>query len=338
MMSAPLHLTRRRCLCVLGALGALGLLLMLAALCVGTVALGPGDVLAWFSAASHASLSATVLDLRLQRIGVAFVSGATLALAGTLMQTLLRNPLADPYVLGLSGGAATGALLAMLLAAPLWMIEAGAGGGALVAMVLVAALAQRDLRSGGDRPQATTRLLLTGVMLAAAWGAGVTLLLALAPDGTLRGMVFWLMGDLGGAQWRTWPAVLLLVLLVVSMRLARPLNVMTLGAQMAWNLGLNVQRLRLLLLAAASLLAASAVSSVGSIGFVGLVVPHACRRFFTPDHRLLLPASALSGGLFLLLADTLARTVLAPQQLPVGVITALIGVPVFLWQLAHEPR
>jgi len=176
-------------------------------------------------------------------------------------------------------------------------------------------------------------LLLTGVVLASGCMALVTLMLSIAPESRLRGMVFWMIGDLAGTGWRALPWLVLGIALLLAMRRARALNVMALHADAAATLGVDVIALRRFLFVCAGLLTASAVTTAGSIGFVGLVVPHACRYAFGPDHRLLLPAAALAGGAFLVLADTLARTVLAPQQLPVGVLTSLIGVPVFLFQL-----
>jgi iron complex transport system permease protein len=247
----------------------------------------------------------------------------------------VRNPLADPYVLGISSGAAVGALAALVAGAALWAVDLGALGGAVGISLLLYFLARRDLGGAGQRGMAgdTGTLLLTGVVLASACMALVTLMLAIAPESRLRGMVFWMIGDLAGAGWRVLPWVVLALALVFGLRRARALNVMALHADAAATLGVDVAALRRFLFVCSGLLTASAVTTGGSIGFVGLVVPHACRYALGPDHRLLLPASALAGGAFLVLADTLARTVLAPQQLPVGVLTSLIGVPVFLFQL-----
>ncbi len=253
-----------------------------------------------------------------------------------MMQALLRNPLADPYVLGISGGASVGALAAMLFFNALWMIDAAAFGGAVAVSLLLYVLAHRDLRGGIDA--SAPLLLLTGVIVGAGCSALVTLMLSIAPEERLRSMVFWMIGDLSGASsagcrgW-CWPAAL-----AYALRRARDINVLALHAAGAEALGVPVGALRRGLFFCAALLTASAVSSAGSIGFVGLIVPHACRFALGPDHRLLLPASALAGGAFLVLADTLARTVAAPQQLPVGVVTALIGVPVFLLQLHRLGR
>ncbi len=284
------------------------------------------------------TMAAVLLELRLGRALAAFVTGAALALAGVMMQTLLRNPLADPFVLGVSGGASVGALAAMLLASAAWAIEAGAFAGAMLVAVLLYLLARRDLRGSTAAEGRSSLLLLTGVILASGCSAMVTLMLSVAPDTSLRGMVFWLVGDLSGAQteWSSW--VVLAVSLVFALRVARSINVLALHDEAAATLGVRVGALRKGLFLCAALLTASAVTGAGSIAFVGLIVPHACRFAFGQDHRILLPASTLAGGTFLLLADTLARSLLAPQQLPVGVVTAMIGVPVFLFQLHQLHR
>jgi iron complex transport system permease protein len=274
-----------------------------------------------------------VRQLRLPRALAAFACGGLLALAGALMQVLLRNPLADPYVLGISGGAAVGALAAMLLGIGTGFgMQTAAFVGALAAMGLVFGLAR------GDGSWTQTRLLLTGVIVAAGCGAAVALMLSLAPDQQLRGMLFWLMGDAAQAGDPAPVLVLLLAGLLLAMFFARELNLLTRGSLLAATLGANVARLRLILYFLASLLTAAAVTQVGSVGFVGLVVPHLVRLALGNDQRLLLPAVVLAGGTLLCLADTLARSVIAPQQLPVGVLTALIGVPVFLILLARAPK
>ncbi len=342
-MDAAIHPDpRARQRLILGSLAALAVLAMLFAGVVGSVWVAPADLpgaLADLVRGNDSGMNATLLGLRLGRAASAFVTGAALSLAGVMMQALLRNPLADPYVLGVSSGAAVGALAALLAMASLWVIDLAALGGALAVSLLLYLLARRDLDGGARRELGgdSSTLLLTGVVLAAACMALVTLMLSIAPDSRLRGMVFWMIGDLGGVQWRLLPSLLLASAMVFGMRKARALNVMALYAEGAAALGVDVGALRRALFVCASVLTASAVTTAGSIGFVGLIVPHACRYGFGPDHRLLLPASALAGGSFLVLADTLARTVLAPQQLPVGVITSLIGVPVFLFQL-HQLR
>lgn len=273
-----------------------------------------------------------VRELRLPRAVATFACGGLLALAGALMQVLLRNPLADPYILGISGGAAVGALGAISFGAAALWIDGAAFVGAFAAMLLVFGLAH------GDGSWTQTRLLLTGVIVAAGCGAAVTLMLALAPDTRVQSMLFWLMGDASGAA-RPWPALVVLVVgLLLVLPQARDLNVLTRGELNARALGVRVDRLRRVLYLFASSFTAVAVTLVGSVAFVGLIVPHLVRLALGNDQRLLLPAAVFAGGVLLTVADTAARTVMAPQQLPVGVLTALIGVPVFLFLLARHPR
>ncbi len=268
-----------------------------------------------------------IFELRLPRSLAAFATGGLLAVAGALMQVLLRNPLADPYVLGLSGGAAVGALSAMLAGLGSAVVSGSAFVGAIVSAVTVFTLAHG---SGSWTP---TRLLLTGVVIAAGWGAVVTFMLAIAPTENLPGMLFWLMGDLAYAR-SPWPALIALSLVsLLLIPLGRSLNVLARGPLQAAALGVAVKPLEWGIYIAASLLTAMAVTTAGSIGFVGLVVPHLLRLVLGNDQRLILPACALAGGTLLTLADTLARTIIAPEQLPVGVITALLGVPSFLFLL-----
>ncbi|WP_348696124.1 iron ABC transporter permease [Duganella fentianensis] len=306
----------------------------------GSVQIALADIPAALGELAHGkaqTLAATLLDLRLSRALVAFVTGAALALAGVMMQALLRNPLADPYVLGISAGASVGALAALLFACAVWVVDSAAFAGAVTVSMMLYLLARRDLRGGTAAEGGTALLLLTGVILSSACMALVTLMLSIAPESRLRSMVFWMIGDLAGAPMRALPWVVLAGALVFALRSARSMNVMALHAEAAATLGIRVGSLRKGLFFVSGLLTASAVTSAGSIGFVGLIVPHACRFAVGPDHRLLIPAATLAGGTFLLLADTLARTIIAPQQLPVGVVTALIGAPVFLYQL-HRLR
>ena len=309
------------------------------ALASGSAHLAPADLLHALISPSDNIAGEIVMRLRLPRALAAFAVGGLLALAGALMQVLLRNPLADPYVLGLSGGAAVGALGAMFAGLGALAVNLGAAGGALVAIMLVFTLARRDFarRPMFSALDASPRLLLTGVIMSAGWVAVITMILTLAPEPRLRGMLFWLMGDLNGAQ--SWaPAMLVLaVALAVTYPAARDLNVLLRGEALAHALGVRVAPLRRMLFVAASVATALAVTTAGAIGFVGLVVPHALRLAFGNDQRMLLPASALAGGTLLLLADTAARSLLAPQQLPVGVITALVGVPVFMLLLMRSP-
>jgi len=283
------------------------------------------------------TLAASLLELRAGRATVAFVTGAALALAGVLMQALLRNPLADPYILGISAGASVGALAALMLMAAMATVELAAVSGAIVVSLLLYALARQDLRGGAGHGGGTSTLLLTGVVISSLCVALITLMLSIAPEGRLRTMVFWMIGDVAGAPARPLPWLVLGGALFYALRSARGMNVMALHAEAAVTLGVRVGSLRRGLFLVSGILTASAVTSAGSIGFVGLIVPHACRFAFGPDHRVLIPASVLAGGSFLVLCDTLARTVVAPQQLPVGAVTAIIGAPIFLYQL-HRLR
>ena len=335
-------MNRRRTQAILLALLLAALLSFVLAAWFGSVRLSPGSLAGEWQALWRQlwhgpgdNMNATLLALRLQRAASAFVIGASLALAGVMMQALLRNPLADPYVLGVSAGAAVGALAAMLITSVVWLIDGAAFAGAIGVSFLLYALARRDLKSGVVA--GSSSLLLTGVMLSSGCMALVTLMLSLAPDGRLRGMIFWMIGDVSGSELRLLPCAVLVLAWLYAQKVARALNVLALHAENAVTLGVHVASLRQGMFISAALLTASAVSSAGSIGFVGLIVPHACRFAFGPDHRLLLTAATLAGGTFLVLADTLARSVAAPLQLPVGVVTALIGVPVFLFQL-HQVR
>jgi iron complex transport system permease protein len=329
--SLPGLATPARRLAILVALAAAALLALGAALAVGSIDVGATAIFRALAGNTSETASAIVRELRLPRALAAFAVGALLALAGALMQVLLRNPLADPYILGISGGAAVGALGAMLAGAAS-VVTLAALGGALGSTLLVFGLA----RTGLDRaPWTTTRLLLTGVVVAAGWGALIALMLTMAPDAQVKGMLFWLIGDLGGTTLATPALIVLAVALAGSLAFARDLNVLARGEHVAAALGVAVARTTFALSALAALATAAAVTTAGSVGFVGLVVPHALRLVIGNDQRVLLPACVLAGGTLLVLADTVARTVVAPVQLPVGVITALVGVPVFLALLSR---
>lgn len=272
-----------------------------------------------------------IQDIRLPRSLAAFITGALLASAGVMMQVLLRNPLADPYILGISGGAAVGALGIIVLGiSGVWITHA-AFGGALLSVAIVFGLA------GRQRSWSVTRLLLTGVVIAAGWGALINIMLSTSTDQNVQSMLFWLMGDLSQSESAIWHYLLLLFILLYALSQGRSLNAMARGELQAAALGVNVRRLRLSLYFCAALLTATAVTIAGTVGFVGLIIPHMLRLLGARDHRLLLPCAAMLGGSFLLLADSLARTLIAPQQLPVGVLTAMLGVPAFLLIL-HRSR
>lgn len=313
-------------------LAAIALAAFALALSLGSVAIEPASVLRTLLGSGDETQRTIVRELRLPRAIAAFATGGSLALAGALLQVLLRNPLADPYVLGVSGGAAAGALTTMLLGVVGWLVPAGAFSGAFISTVVVFGLAR------GKGAWSPTRLLLTGVVVAAGWGAVVALILSLAPETQLRGMLFWLIGDLSAAP-AAWSALAALVLgLTAAMPLAGDLNALSRGETAAAALGVDIERLPWILFALAALLTAAAVTTAGTIGFVGLIVPHAVRLVLGNNQRLLLPAAALGGGALLLVADTLARQVTAPAQLPTGVVTALIGVPTFLYLLWRGQR
>ena len=313
-----------RSLLILCALSIVSLLSIWLALSLGSMEIGPLQVLKALVGGDRGLASKVVLELRLPRVIAGFMVGGMLALAGCLMQVLLRNPLAEPYVLGVSGGASVFALLAMMAGLTGVWINLGAFTGSLVSILLVFGLARID------RNWNPMRVLLTGVVVAAGWSALISFLLAISPVTQIYSMLFWLMGDLGYARFSGFALVILLGCLVLTLSMARSLNLLTYGDQQAAVLGVAVQRLRYVIYFLASLLTAAAVMQAGSIGFIGLIVPHLIRVVLGGDHRLLIPAAVLTGGSLLIIADCLARTLIAPQQLPVGVLTALLGVPVFL--------
>ena len=311
---------------IFGSLSLLALLSLYLAVDCGSLSchqLQAADSLAW--------------NLRVPRATSAFVIGALLSLAGALLQLLLRNSLADPYVLGVSGGAATGAMLGAQFFPAVGIsiaMQLGALGGALLSIFLLFVLAWRSLaRLSLSTAAPGASLILTGVMISAGFGALITLLLTLSSDSTLRGTLFWLIGDLDVEAIPYEAMVVLLLATLWSIRISPQLNVLVHGDSVAQLLGIKVRRLRVMILLVASLATAAAVAVAGAIGFIGLVVPHMLRLWAGNDQRVLLPASVLAGGAALALADLAARVVLAPVQLPVGVVTALAGVPIFLYLL-----
>lgn len=268
-----------------------------------------------------------LLNLRLPRTLSAFVTGGLLALAGAMMQVLLRNPLADPYILGVSGGAAVASLLFILCGLTGFWITGGAWIGSLLAIFLVFAL------TGKKSSWSAQRVLLTGIAMASGFSALISFILIMSSERELHGMLFWLLGDLSFAHWPVLESIILFFGLIISVGLAKQLNLLVRGEQEARALGVNAIRLQQKLYFLSALLTAAAVSLAGCIGFVGLIVPHIFRLLCGYDHRLLLPGCVLLGGSLLTIADTLSRTIIAPQQLPVGIIMSLIGVPVFLFLL-----
>jgi iron complex transport system permease protein len=319
---------RRSALALLGTVAAAALV---AAVAFGSVDIAPGRLLAVLLHDDRSTEALILWDLRLPRALTAFAVGGSLALAGALIQVLLRNPLGDPYVLGVSGGASAAVLGALLAGLPAVWQPALAFVGAASSIALVFALGRREGVLGVER------LLLTGVVVATGWAALIGFALSVAPPAQLPGMLFFLMGDLADAP-TPWPAALALAAgLALALAFARDLNLLTLGELRAATLGVEAARLRLGLYLLSSLLTAVAVSTAGGIGFVGLVAPHMVRLAGGSDHRWVLPGAVLLGGALLTLADTAARVALAPRQLPVGVLTALVGVPLFL-HLLHRRR
>jgi iron complex transport system permease protein len=302
------------------------------AISVGSTSWRFDTVISALLGGSDSVLREVIVQLRLPRALNAFTTGGLLALAGVLMQVLLRNPLADPYVLGISGGAAVAALGAMLLGFGGLMVDWAAGSGALAATLLVFALAHAR---GGWTPQ---RLLLNGVVVASGCAAVITLMLAVGEETRLRGMLFWLMGDLSYAAFSPLALCILFAIGSLATAAARSLNVLARGEIESQSLGLALAPARIALFCATAALTATAVITAGGIGFIGLVTPHLVRMVAGSNHRIVVPASILLGGTLLSLADTLARIAAAPRQLPVGALTALIGVPLFLILMRRERR
>jgi iron complex transport system permease protein len=275
-----------------------------------------------------------LFSIRLPRIIFAGIVGGALAAAGVVFQGLLRNPLADPYILGISGGAAVGALAALVLG--IGFLPLGISGsaflGALATIVLVYGIAKtkNELHS--------TTLLLAGVIVNAFFSAVIMFMISTASDKSLHNAMFWLMGDLSLAEWReiALAGFFLILGFMVIFIYARHLNLMAISEETAKQLGVNVEQTKIILLLAASLITGVAVSVSGIIGFVGLIVPHMMRMLLGSDHRLLLPSSVLFGSSFLVVADTFARNIIAPAELPVGVITALCGAPYFIYLLRRK--
>jgi iron complex transport system permease protein len=336
------YLTRRRVALVLSSLAVALLLATLIALALGPEpipvrVIGGGLMAKLSGAASPLTREQEVIlfQLRWPRILLALAVGAALALAGAAFQALLRNPLADPYVLGVSSGAALGAIVGIVFAQqlaldPRWSRSLLGFGGALLTSAVVYRLGRRE-----DDP---ARLVLAGVIVSVFLSSLNVLALALVNDVRLRSITLWLLGDLSSGTPEHFffllSTVLLGVLLLTAQ--ARALNLLMIGERDAFALGVETARVRWLIFTVASLLTGAAVSSTGSIGYVGLLTPHLVRLAAGADNRLVIPASALAGALLTLLADTVARTLLAPRELPTGAITALLGAPVFIYLLLRN--
>ena len=286
-------------------------------------------------AASPDSVAATIIwQIRLPRVVLAAVVGATLALGGLVFQALLRNPLAEPYILGISGGSAIGAIVAMLLGmSPFPGVTFSAFGGSMLTLLLLLGLAAGRMTGNRDH------LLLGGVMLNAFCGAVIMFLISLGMSSEVRHILFWLMGDL--SMFTSGQMVLLLAVVpsfILIFILARPMNLLLLGRESAASLGVNVRLVTNLLLIATSFMVSVVVCHAGLIGFVGLVIPHILRLLLGVEHRLLVPASLLGGASYLILCDLLARTLPLSGELPVGIVTALIGAPLFILLLWRAGR
>lgn len=310
----------------LGILGAAVAISLLVGLSVGAVPLPFREVWAglW---RGDAEASAIVRDLRAPRVILAFLVGGSLGICGAALQAMIRNPLAEPYLLGLSSGAGLGAVIAIASqAGGAWAVPLAAFIGAVSAVALVYRL---SLVSG--RRLDPHVLLLSGVVVGAFAGALMSAIMVLSDAPGVRNAFLWLLGGFGGASWRSLAVFAVYASLPVALLLfhARSLDLMALGDEPAHHLGAEVDRLRRIVYLATALLTAASVATCGIIGFVGLVVPHAVRTVFRPLHRTLLPLVFLVGGCFLVLADVVSRTAVRPLEVPVGVITALIGVPLF---------
>lgn len=320
----------------LALLAAAAALALLIGVRVGAVPLSTREVIDGVRGAGDPATVAIVRRLRLPRAVLAAMVGGSLAASGATFQALLRNPLAEPYIMGVSGGAATGAVAAIVLTGSLasgGVIALSAFAGAIAAVVLVFRIA-----ASVGRTLDTRVLLLAGVVMGVFFNACILLALTFAETDAFRAAIFWIMGSLSGAAWSQ-VALLGAVLVpgaLLLFALARPLNLLAVGEETAAYLGTRVERTKLLAYGTASLLTAASVAVSGVIGFVGLVIPHVVRLLWGGDHRFLLPASVLLGAAFLVLADALARTAAAPMELPLGVITAFVGVPFFIYLLRRR--
>ncbi len=317
---------------LISSLLALTSLAILFSLVSGSAQISIDQIMSHFAYPETGLTSQILNEIRIPRTLAGFAVGSLLAMSGVAMQVLLRNPLADPYILGVSGGAAVGALSGILLGVSSFLLVNFAFAGALVSTLIVFGISSRF----GN--WSVIRLLLTGVVVSAGWGALINLFLTTSPSSSVQSMLFWLMGDLSQSRTNLGHFVLIATGLIGGMKIARSLNVLSRGDLLAVSLGVNISLLRVFLYFSASLFTAVAVTTGGSIGFVGLVTPHILRMLGARDHRVLIPASALLGGSIVIIGDTLARTILAPQQLPVGVFTAIIGVPCFLFILNSSGR
>jgi iron complex transport system permease protein len=306
------------------------LLAALAGLGIGPVRLTPAEV--WHALGGRGDVTAVAImrDIRAPRVVLAGLVGAALAMSGAALQGTMRNPLAEPYLLGVSGGAAVGAVIAVAGGAPFGLVPLGAFGGAVGAVMLVLAIA----RAGGRRPDPRV-LLMAGVVVGAFANAVIMILLASAPADSVRNALWWMMGSVAGATWGQvgWFAAYGIISASVLVLIAPEIDVLALGDDAAASLGVDVDRAGRRAYVVASLLAAATVAAAGLVGFVGLVVPHLVRVRAGSRHRGVIAAAALAGASLLIFADLVARTLRSPSELPLGAVTALAGVPFFLFQL-----
>lgn len=294
---------------------------------VGAADLPLARVIAALTGSGTAVEQSIVLQLRLPRAILAALAGGGLAMSGAVFQAMLRNPLADPYVLGVSSGAALGAVITTVFTSSAVLLPIAALAGAVLSILIVFTIALRASKRLDARV-----LLLAGVIISAFFQAIILLLLTLADAESFRSAIFWMMGSFATAGWKTviLLATYMVPALLILYALARPLNLLMAGEETALYLGVRVQTVTRIAYFVASILVGASVAACGAIGFVGLVIPHAVRLAWGNDYRMLLPASMFAGGTFLVLCDTAARTIAAPAELPVGVITALVGVPLFV--------
>jgi iron complex transport system permease protein len=315
-----------------------GVAVLLLSVRVGAVELSISEILGAVRGRGDPAAVAIIQQIRLPRAILAALVGAALAASGATFQALLRNPLAEPYILGVSGGAAVGAVAAIVLGwstAFYWALPAAAFAGAIGAVLLLLRIALSVGRSLD-----TTVLLLAGVVVGSFFNACILLALTLSDAESFRSAIFWMMGSFSGASWLQAGVFGLYVApgLLILMALARPLNLLAIGEETAAHLGASVESVKIAAYATASLLTAAAVAVAGVIGFVGLVIPHVVRLVWGGDYRFLIPASALLGASFMAGADAIARVAAAPTELPVGVVTAFVGVPFFVWLLRRRAR
>jgi len=313
-----------------GLLLAISLLAVVLSVRFGSVHLPREDFVAALLGRGSQGHHDILFQIRLPRVALGLLVGGGLALAGAVFQALLRNPLAEPFILGISGGAAAGAVGVIALglaAAGSALLPAAAFGGALLAIAMVFGVA-----AATDQRLDVRVLLLAGVVVGAFFSATIAFILSLSQAQAVRSALLWMMGSLAGADWSMVAVVAAYTLpaVVVLLGLARPLNLMAIGEDTAAYLGADVERVKRVAYLVASLMTAAGVAMTGVIGFVGLIVPHGVRLLIGSDHRFLLPISFLAGAAFLVLADLFARVVLAPVEIPIGVITAFLGVPLFL--------